>query len=145
MIVTGNPEHGRIIAHLAGTGFDPERDICISRVKPNGSLWGGIVFAGYTKIAIWAHMAGQPGWGNRLFLFLGFDYAFNQLGVKKILASVPSTNERALHIDLRMGFKEIGRIPDAVPDGDIVLLSMVPEDCKWLKLRDRYYPVKEAA
>ena len=68
-------------------------------------------------------------------LWITFDYPFNQLGVKKLIGQVPSSNLKALEFDKKLGFKEEARISDVFPDGDLIVLSMRREDCRWLKIR----------
>lgn len=138
LIWTGDVIHGRMIATMAGADFDAERNPVISRVDEAGDLLGGVIYSDFTGTSIRIHMAGiRPGWATPLLLWMAFDYPFNQLGVNQLLGSVRSTDEHVLDIDRRLGFKEIFRIPYAVPDGDLVLLSMSRADCKWLKVRPR--------
>lgn len=137
MLITDNPVFGPMIAHAAGVGFDPARDRVLSRIEGR-ELLGGVVFTNYNGRSITMHMAGQPGWVNLRLIWLVFDYAFMQLGVEKVLGVVDSTQEKVLDYDRRLGFKEVARIPGAIPDGDIVVLSMSREECKWLALRSRY-------
>jgi hypothetical protein len=68
------------------------------------------------------------------FLKITFDYPFNKLKLKVIIGAVPGNNEKALKLDRHLGFVEIANIADAHKDGDLVLLTMRPEQCKWLKL-----------
>jgi RimJ/RimL family protein N-acetyltransferase len=63
-----------------------------------------------------------------------FDVAFNKLGIEKLLGVVNSKNEKAMNYDFRLGFKEEYRMPGMHDDGgDIVLLSMTREQCRYLK------------
>jgi hypothetical protein len=138
MIQIGNPHHGRMIALKAGVDFDVERNPVISRTDEHGDLLGGVIYSDYTGVSMRIHMAGsRVGWASPLMLWMAFDYPFNQLGVELLLGSVRSTDKHVLNIDRRLGFKEIFRIPKAVPGGDLVLLSMSRADCKWLKVRPR--------
>lgn len=136
MIWTGDVAHGRAIAQAAGCDFDIERNPVISRVDEKGDLLGGVIYTDYTGASIRVHMAGiGPGWANRELIWMAFDYPFNQLKVQKLLATVQSTNERVLDIDFRLGFTVDCRILNAVPGGDLLILSMSRRDCKWLNLR----------
>ena len=42
-----NPVHGRAIAKLAGTHFNPECDVCVCRLK-DGCLLGGVMYTDYS-------------------------------------------------------------------------------------------------
>lgn len=65
-----------------------------------------------------------------------FDYAFNQCGLKRVTAMCPSTNAKAMAFDKKVGFVEEHRLIDGVPGGDMVVMVMRPETCKWLEKRN---------
>lgn len=137
MITTGNLDHARTIAEEVGTFFNPACDHVISRAR-DGKLLGGVIFTGFTGASISIHVAGfSPHWINNNMLWITFDYPFNQLKVSKLIGQVPSCNRKALDFDLKLGFKEEARIMDIYPDGDLVILSMRRENCRWLKLKPR--------
>jgi len=138
MIRLNDIDAGYTIARTANVNFNPEVDPVISRVDQSGALRGGVIFQNYTERSICVHMAGyDPHWANRDLLWTVFDYAFNQLGCEWVLAQVPSHNEEALAIDKKLGFKELTRIPDVFPDGDMIVLRMRREECKWLSVTPR--------
>jgi hypothetical protein len=137
MIEFNVAEHGYRIAKGAGCTFNPAVDQVIS-VTSGGKLLGGNILTGYTGASIHMHTAGfQPGWATRDFLWVLFDYPFNQLGCKKVFGQVPEYNTRALEIDLKLGFKIVARIEDVFPDAACLVLSLAREDCRWLKLKPR--------
>jgi len=141
MIILQHMQHGFMIAHRAGTGFDPNLDKVISRVDADGKLLGGIVYTEFTGRTVRMHMAGaHRRWATLELIWLAFDYPFNQLQVERVLATVPSTNAEALKIDRQLGFKDIAVIPDAVPFGDLIVLSMMRNECRWLNFRQRFLP-----
>jgi RimJ/RimL family protein N-acetyltransferase len=144
MIQMNNPEHGYAIAEAAGVIFNPEADIVISRLS-NGELAGGVLYNGYTRASINMHVAAfSPRWGSRDMLWVCFDYPFNQLGCKKVFGQVPSKNEHALEFNLKLGFKIETLIPDVFPEDDLLVVSMVREDCRWLNIKPRTLFPKEA-
>jgi L-amino acid N-acyltransferase YncA len=75
-----------------------------------------------------------PNWISKDLLWAAFDYPFNKLKVKVILASVASTNEEALKLDRHLGFVDKAYIEDAHTDGDLVILAMRRENCRWLDI-----------
>lgn len=132
-----NAEHGYRIAKAAGCIFNPAADQVIA-VTSQGKLLGGNIFTGFTGASIHTHTAGfEPNWATRDFLWVLFDYPFNQLGCRKVFGQVPETNTRALEIDLKLGFKIVAKIDDVFPDGACLVLSLAREDCRWLKLKPR--------
>ena len=84
------------------------------------------------------HVAGiQPHWINRTLLWVCFDYPFNQLHVKKVFGPVPSYNKTALEFDKHLGFEEETVIEGVYPEGNLVLLSMTREKCRFLDMPPR--------
>jgi hypothetical protein len=128
-------DDGSRIANAAGTSFNPLVDQVIAGVDRSGVLTGGAVYKDFTGVggSIQMHAAEfRPQWLNRTLLFMGFDYPFNQLKVKKIFAPVPSFRWGVVQFSLHLGFKAEIIIPDVYPEGDLVLLSMIPEECRFL-------------
>lgn len=137
MIEFSNHEHGYRIAAAAGCIFNPAVDQVIS-VTSQGKLLGGNVLTGYTGASIHLHTAGFVSrWATRDFLWVVFDYPFNQLGCKKVFGQVPESNKQALEIDLKLGFKVVARIEDVFPDGACLVLALAREDCRWLNHKPR--------
>lgn len=134
-----NEWHGSIVCHALDEtrpfikGFD--RMISITS---EGKLLGGVLYDNYRIRSIQMHMASfATNWGTRDMMWVCFDYPFNLLGVERIFAEVPSTNEHALQLDRRLGFVDHCVKRNAVPGGDLVVLSMDRHQCRWLNLRPR--------
>ena len=53
--------------------------------------------------------------------------------MERVIGTVPSTNRRALKIDYQMGFQYVTKVPDVVPGGDMIVLSMSRAECKYLE------------
>jgi hypothetical protein len=137
MIRFNDPHDAYAIAQSAGAVFNSSVDQCIARVE-DGKLMGGVLYQRYTGASIGLHVASfDPLWVNRDMLWVCFHYPFVQLGCKKMFGEVPESNSKALEFDLKLGFKEEARIKDVFPDGDLIVLSMVREDCRWLRLKPR--------
>ena len=139
LIVFNDHEYAAQIAARAGMVFNPAVDRCIARTGADGALLGGVIYNGYTGAAMNIHIAAFSSvWINIDMLWVCFHYPFVQLNLSKLVGQVPSSNSIALEFDLKIGFKEEARVKDVFPDGDLVIVSMRREDCKWLKLRPRY-------
>lgn len=142
MIWSGDIRHGALIARAARTGFDPDVDKCLSRVDGYGNFLGGFILTNFTGSSVMVHMAGVGGhWCSPLLMWVLFDYCFDQLGVKKVLCTVGSSNIISLQQVQQAGFAHEYTIEDAIPDGDLILFSMLRENCRWLNLRERYLRV----
>jgi RimJ/RimL family protein N-acetyltransferase len=137
VIGTGNISHANKIAAAAGCIFNPACDHVICRVE-NGKLLGGVIFQNFTGASIGIHVAGfDPHWINRDMLWITFNYPFEQLGVKKLVGQIHSGNHKAIAFDRKLGFKEEARIADIFSDGDLIVMSMRREDCRWLRMREK--------
>jgi hypothetical protein len=139
MIATGCEEHGHRIAHAVGGTFNPNSHVVLASVgRDSFELLGGVIYTDYTGASVQMHMAGfSPHWMTREFLWMAFDYPFNQLDCKKVFGHVPESNTTALEIDRKLGFKEVAKIEDVFPDGACYVLALAREDCRWLKLKPR--------
>ena len=135
MIEIGNHTHGHWIAKATNAAFSPGVEICISRSE-QGKLLGGVIFGNYTGASACIDVAGfTPNWLSRNLLWLTFTYAFRQLGCRVLIGRLNSTNQKAIKFDTHIGFAEHSVIKDGVPNGDLILLTMRKEDCKWLNLK----------
>lgn len=145
MLEFNNPAHGFAIAEGAGVAFNPAVDQVIANVR-NGRLAGGVIYNGYTGASINLHTYGSdPKWASRDMLWITFHYPFEQLGCRKMFGQVPANNAHALDFDLKLGFKIEARIKDVFPDEDLIVVSMVREDCRWLKIKpSRAFLMQEA-
>jgi hypothetical protein len=76
----------------------------------------------------------EVNWMNRDLLWAAFDYPFNKLGVSVILGQICGSNEDALKLNRHLGFKVVAEIADAHMDGDLVIMAMKREDCRWLDI-----------
>ena len=61
------------------------------------------------------------------------DWVFNVCDRQMMLGLVPSNNLQALKLDKHFGFKEVGRIPNAIKDGvDYVIMQLTKDECKYI-------------
>jgi RimJ/RimL family protein N-acetyltransferase len=139
-IKINHPGDGDWIMLRVGGVFHESTDHTVA-VHRDGRMVGGVVYTWYVGSAIMLHMAGvEDNWATRDFLWMVFHYAFVQLGVRKVMGFVSSSNTRALKVDDHLGFKIATRVPDVFPDGsDLVILVMTKPQCKWLKLTPKQY------
>jgi hypothetical protein len=100
----------------------------------DGEILGGIVVANYMGASATMHMAGGDAqWCSRDLLWMAFNYAFEQLGCRKLFGPVRADNYNALHINLRGGWSIETVLRDAYKDTHMVLLSMTKDQCPWLE------------
>jgi hypothetical protein len=110
----------------------PTETVCIGQ-EVDGVLAAVVGFCSFMPKACQMHIAAvdEVNWSNRDFLWAVFDYPFNKLGVSVILGQVCADNESALKLNRHLGFKVIAEIPDAHMEGDLVIMAMRREDCRW--------------
>lgn len=119
----------RVGQHELWSGFG-----AIGLADREGHLVAGFVVEGLTGTNAFVHIAGEGRrWLNKSFLFACFDYVFNQIGLKRITGMVPVANKDALRFDKHLGFIEEFVIKDGNPSGDVAVLGMRREDCRWLR------------
>lgn len=134
-----NSEHGIEIARAIPRQYNPAVDPVISNVSDDGELLGGVIYDGYTGPCIFIHQAGfTKHWMSRDMLWCAFDYPFNYLGCSKLCGTIPSTLPDLLDINTRLGFEVEAVIKGAYPGGDMLVLSMTRDECRWLKMKPRF-------
>lgn len=117
----------------------PGQGQCFGVEDSEGRLIAGIAFDNYNVAAIQIHVAALPGthWLTRELLARVFSYPFEQLQVQKLIGLVGSTNANALRFDLALGFQIEATLKDAYPDGDLLILTMTRDQCRWLNANNK--------
>ena len=134
-VVTDNQDHLRgWITGVLGMQFSPYATFIGQEV--DGEVKAVVAFDNILDKSCEMHTAAiVPNWISKDLLWACFDYPFNILKVKVILASVASTNKEALRLDRHLGFVDKAYIEDAHIDGDLVILAMRRENCRWLDIK----------
>lgn len=100
----------------------------------DGGLVAGVAFDLYRPAS--SSMEGSivcEGEFTRRFIRECFFYAFVNVGCNRLQTAVNVSNQRAIDIDLRLGFVAEGLLREGGTDGgDAVLLAMLRKECKWL-------------
>jgi hypothetical protein len=134
-VVTDNQEHLRgWITGVLGMQFSSYARFIGQEI--DGQIKAVVGYDNIMDKSCMMHVASiVPNWLNKDLLWAVFDFPFNKLGVKVILATVSSNNEEALKLDRHLGFVDKAYIEDAHIDGDLVILAMRRENCRWLDLK----------
>jgi RimJ/RimL family protein N-acetyltransferase len=120
---------------LSEAGKDKYSDdtMCIGQEK-DGQLIAVVGYNNFTEKLCQIHVASTDVyWLNKDLLFAIFDYPFNKVGVKVILAPICKDNHKSLNLCRKLGFEKVAEIPYAHKDGDLVIMSMKRNQCKWLQ------------
>lgn len=102
-----------------------------------GKIVAVSMWAGFNGASVYSHIAIEGTLNKEFFEFLWFSfyYAFEQLGVKKIIGLVEASNDKALKLDKHLGYEIEATIKDASPTGDLHILTITKSQCKYLKRR----------
>jgi len=105
--------------------------VAISDNKPVGAL----ILDNWTETSVQGHFyIKDPMVLRSDFLEYCCDYVFNVRDRKALYALVPGNNEKALKLDVHMGFTEKCRFEGAFAEGvDYVIMELKRENCKYLK------------
>lgn len=96
-------------------------------------ITAGVLYVESNGANVFMHVAGEgKHWLTRKFLWICFDYPFNQLKLRRVTGVVPSSNLAARRFDEHLGFRLEAALKDAHPDGDLLVYSMTREQCRWL-------------
>lgn len=119
-------------------GYVPTPNMtCIGQVT-RGTLRAVVGYDHFTGKCCQMHIAGTGRtWMTRELLYAAFDYPFRELGFNVVLGIVDSGNPEGLEFNRRIGFREVHRVVNGHPDGDLVIFEMQKADCRWLSLGSR--------
>lgn len=95
-----------------------------------------IVFNAFDGDSCCAHIASDHTrrWATRNILGGIFGYAFHYRRMNRLSAVIPAGNRNAILMAVKLGFQFEGRLRAAAVDGsDAVLLSMLKDECIWLR------------
>ena len=131
--ITSDHAAGHWTAQKVDGGYFQERSRSIG-LKKNGEFVAGVIYENWHGRSITCHIAVT---GRMTSAYLGaiFHYPFNVCKVGKIIVPVSSANIASIKFVEKMGFLEEARIKDAMADGDMVILTMPKERCKYLEYR----------
>ena len=131
--ITSDHAAGHWTAIKVDGGYFQERSRSIG-LKKDGEFIAGVIYENWHGRSITCHIA-VTGRMTPAYLFAIFDYPFNVCKVGKIIVPISSANITSIRFVEKMGFQEEARIKDAMADGDMVILTMPKERCKYLENR----------
>lgn len=110
---------------------------CIGNAQ-NGKLIAVVGIDDWDAASAQIHVAGFGNWVTRAYLWAVFNYAFVQAGINVLYGLIPETNTKSRRFAKHVGFKEVYTIPDAHPQGGLVLVTLRKQDCKYVN-REVYH------
>lgn len=112
----------------------PANTQCIGQ-EMDGEIIAVVGYSDFTPTSCHLHASSiDPLWMTKDMLWAMFDYPFNILKVKVILATIAGSNIQSLKVCRKLGFYDRVLIEDAHKDGDLAILTMRKDQCKWLDI-----------
>ena len=111
--------------------------VCIGN-EVGGELVGVIGFDEWNGASCQMHMAGTGNWVTREFIRIVFGYVFLQEKLRKVIGIIPSSNTKSIRFAQHVGFTIEHVIEDAHLDGALTVLSMRPQECRFIRQRNRH-------
>lgn len=102
-------------------------------VDSSGAVRGMVGFGNWLPNSVTMHVAVTWPICARVLVPPAFALPFLHRGVGVAICTVSSVNARSLSLVAHLGFRETGRIKDAIrPGQDLVFHEMRREECRWL-------------
>ena len=111
--------------------FAPESSEAIG-LQRRGEVVAGVIYEGWTGRSMMVHVAVE-GLMTPSYLAAIFHYPFVHVGANMLIAPVSEGNTKSINFVRKLGFRLEGRIPDAYPDGALLIYTMRRDECKYLK------------
>jgi RimJ/RimL family protein N-acetyltransferase len=109
-----------------------EESTFIGRVR-EGKVIACTSYSNFNGNSCDVHIASsEKHWLSKEYLRVIFDYPFNQLNLRCIMAYIHADNEKSLGLCRHLGFSKVAEIPNAHALGDLVLMAMQRDECKFL-------------
>lgn len=125
--------HGWIAENLDPIFCDDTRGI-LALDKDKGTILAAGLMDQWTKTSCQMHVViRNPFVIRHGFIHEVFTYVFSYCGRKKAFALIPGNNKESVNFAKRIGFSEIGRLPEAYDEGvDYVVCQLDRENCKYI-------------
>jgi hypothetical protein len=134
VIRAASPEHFPWIAERAHVSITPQLRALEAMDEESGQILAMVAYDGWMPNLCQMHVAVAHSFPARRFLRAAFGIPFIELERDLVVGWVLGTNEKALELDRRLGFRETHRIKDGWDKGvDLVLFEMRKDECKWLR------------
>ena len=114
--------------------FGPWNGVPAIGLERRGELVAGVMYENWNRRSVTCHIAVQ-GLMTPAYLWAIFHYPFVHLGCDTIIAPVSEGNEESIRFVKNLGFQEQARLPDAHPDGSLLIYMMWRKDCRFIGAR----------
>ena len=97
----------------------------------DGKLIAGVAFESQNKNNLWGHMRCDAPPSKSFWINVA-DFIFNQAQCKRFTAIVEAQNEKAIKLNLKIGFVIEATLKNAGNNGDIHIMTLFKENCRML-------------
>lgn len=103
-------------------------------ILKGGRLVAGVIFNHFEECNLYMHVSAIPKtmWVTQGIARQVFDYPFNQLGMRRVTAIMPSRLMTARKFNERLGFEFEGIQRNYYQDDDAVLYGLLRENCRFI-------------
>lgn len=130
--VWGRKTDAQRIADEAGLSYNPAADISLTFYYKE-QLRGGVIYRDFTGRSCQIHIASfHPRWFTPQLLWETMHYPFEVRGCEVMFGYIPSFNKASLKFALNIGFRLVSVIEDVFNDGDLLVLALYKEECRFL-------------
>ena len=128
------------------SSWTPVGRTALGEIEDGKVLWAAVFERYEPNGSVQIHIAiDNPKYVTRRAISCVFEYAFYQLEVHKVIGIVNSADFTTLSFDLRLGFIIEAVVKDAYDKGDMYILSMTQEQCRWLRGKEDGFSFKSTA
>lgn len=100
----------------------------IAAMREDGSIACAVGYNAWTHSACWMHVAFDSTHGlTRSLWRAAFEYPFIKCGMEAVYCLIYQTNEEALRLVRKLGYREIAKTVDCV------MFEMRHDECRWIK------------
>lgn len=98
------------------------------------TMAAAVAWTNFNGINIEASFASKdPSWQGRAVLREIFEYPYVHCGVERVTTLIAASNKQSILFNVRLGFEFEARIVRAAHDGgDIIVMRMFKENCRWI-------------
>jgi len=122
--------------HCLKTGqkYNKNPAVKCAGILKNGEIIGSVIYHRFRwpDIEIGIETT-DPAWCNRRILKEIFEYPLSTLNCKRVTATTDPSIPEVCQFLKRLGFVEEGRLRDALPHGDLLILGIKRDECRWVK------------
>ena len=103
----------------------------IATMRDDGTIIGAVAYNAWTFSSCWMHVAfDNPHGLTKKLLRAGFEYPFIRCGMEAVYGLTPKSNEEALRMNDKLGFR---RVSETI---DCVMFEMRHDECRWIKEKE---------